>query len=470
YNIDKLTTFGGDQGYDFAQVRNIIVEKKPTLLGPKVGPYDKFGNLYLGPAYYYLLLPSLVLSNFDPIGPALFTASIAVLTVLVVYKIALEFLNKQIAIISSSFYALNPFLIEQSRAASNPHLTPFFSALTVLALFKIIRGKSKKNIWPLTIGFCCAVVVQLHYLGLTLFIVSFFALVLKSPRSLVKFFLSFAITLSPQIIFEMRHQFFITNLIIKAFTNSNNISLPLSIWNHITTIVLKVNDAINGPNMIILIILAIAALTVFCFKNREKLDILLILFSLTLTTLLAAALFSGPTQLHYLVVAYPAYFLLVATGIYQLIIISKNYLYRFIFGFVIVELLTQNVMAINLFSNQGYTMPEGLNQALIRKTSKIISEDAKNVKSFNIANTLDGDTRAMPYRYLVSAYGSIPEAVENYPNVQVLYVVTRDDNSKVLEYTVWEISSFQPFKFAKNWNMENGIRLLKLEKVSDEKK
>ena len=136
WRLEELTTFGGDQGYDFLIVKRILVDGKFTLLGPKIGPYNQIGNLYLGPAYYYLLAPFLLLFRLDPIGPAILTVILALGTVFLIYLIGTKFLSRSIAILASSLYAINAFLIDQSRASSNPHLIPFFAALQPIQLLK----------------------------------------------------------------------------------------------------------------------------------------------------------------------------------------------------------------------------------------------------------------------------------------------------------------------------------------------
>ena len=47
WRLETLTTFSGDQGYDFLIVKRMLLDSKFTLLGPKIGPYNEIGNLYL---------------------------------------------------------------------------------------------------------------------------------------------------------------------------------------------------------------------------------------------------------------------------------------------------------------------------------------------------------------------------------------------------------------------------------------
>ena len=109
-------------------------------------------------------------------------------------------------------------------------------------------------------------------------------------------------------------------------------------------------------------------------------------------------------------------------------------------------------------------MPTGWNLPGIREAAKIIAKDANG--DFNIANTLDGDTRAMPLRYLTDVYGKTPQPVENYSHdLSAVYVLSRDDNAKILQYTVWEVDNYKPFVISQDWHVQNGIRVVKLERL-----
>src|SRR3989344_8901450 len=77
YKITDYMTFLGDEGRDVLAVRAIVLGQPLPL----VGPGTSIGNMYLGPLYYYLIAPSLLLANFSPVGPAAFVAIIGVATV-----------------------------------------------------------------------------------------------------------------------------------------------------------------------------------------------------------------------------------------------------------------------------------------------------------------------------------------------------------------------------------------------------
>ena len=66
-SIYETVTFLGDQGRDAIIMRNIATLRDL----PALGPITSVGSVYLGPLYYYLMAPWLLLSGFNAVGPAI---------------------------------------------------------------------------------------------------------------------------------------------------------------------------------------------------------------------------------------------------------------------------------------------------------------------------------------------------------------------------------------------------------------
>ena len=163
-------------------------------------------------------------------------------------------------------------------------------------------------------------------------------------------------------------------------------------------------------------------------------------------------------HLHYFIAFFPIIFLIF--GFVLNWIFQKN---KIIGLLLILFLVFLNFSRLNLYRGNGYTMPEGWNLIGVRRVAEIIIHDEeKDGKNFNIAALLDGDTRAHPFRYLLSVGGEEPMGVEEYPRAEVLYVVGRGDSEEILSYPVWEIYSFLPAEVEKTWEIQNGVKLFKL--------
>ena len=60
YRIDGYMTFLGDEGRDVIIVTRLLKELHPPLIGPGTS----IGSMYLGPLYYYMMAPALLLAKF----------------------------------------------------------------------------------------------------------------------------------------------------------------------------------------------------------------------------------------------------------------------------------------------------------------------------------------------------------------------------------------------------------------------
>lgn len=469
WRLESLTTFSADQGYDFLIVKRMITDGEFTLLGPKIGPYNQIGNLYLGPAYYYLIAPFLLITSFDPIGPAILTTSLAIATIFIIYLIGIKFFSKPIATVATFIYALNSFLVNQSRATSNPHLIPFFSAVFIYSMFMLFK-KPRSLIWAAICGISVGIAFQLHYLASSLLLTAFIFLVTaKRFKTLTITLLAFIVTISGQIIFELRHDFFITNLLIKQLKAKDSVSGLERFFSHLSEAVISLQatflktDKFTIPITICFFLI----IAIFIINNRSAKKLVLVLISSIFLALLLASFYSGSLGLHYFASIYPIIALLISAVIVTIFKLSRHLIVKIILTILIFQIITIDLMSLNLNSQQGYTMPVGWNLIGIKKASKIIAEDIQSSQIFNIAATLDGDTRARPYRYLVEVYGKKPQDVELYPTSEVIYLIARGEENTIYGYTVWEVSSFMPFEIKAKWDIQNGIRLFKLERKKE---
>ncbi|HJY98689.1 MAG TPA: glycosyltransferase family 39 protein [Patescibacteria group bacterium] len=212
YRIDRYMTFLGDEGRDVIVVRRLLVEGHPPLIGPGTS----IGNMYLGPLYYYMMAPALLVAGFSPLGPAVQIALLGVATVFLVWYLARLWFGKTAAAVSAALYALSPIIIIYSRSSWNPNIMPFFSILVIYSLWKIYKDRS--YVWLTVMSISFAFVLHSHYLGLLLAptIFLFWALSLRNiwKNKIEKkiFFKKSAISgailvalMSPLFFFDLRH-------------------------------------------------------------------------------------------------------------------------------------------------------------------------------------------------------------------------------------------------------------------------
>ena len=212
YRIGEYMTFLGDEGRDVIVVRRLLVNFDPILIGPGTS----IGDMYLGPLYYYMMAPALLLARFSPVGPAVQIALLGVVTIFFVWFIGREWFGKIAGLIAAGLYAVSPIVIIYSRSSWNPNIMPFFALLIIYAIWRFWQHNEWK--WLIVASISFAFVLQSHYLGLLLAPVVglfwFFSMRKVWKNKKLKFiaFRSslisaaiFSILMSPLVIFDARH-------------------------------------------------------------------------------------------------------------------------------------------------------------------------------------------------------------------------------------------------------------------------
>jgi 4-amino-4-deoxy-L-arabinose transferase-like glycosyltransferase len=212
YRIGEYMTFLGDEGRDVIVVRRLLVNFDPILIGPGTS----IGDMYLGPLYYYMMAPALLLAGFSPVGPAVQIALLAVVTIFFVWFIGREWFGKIAGLIAAGLYAVAPTVIIYSRSSWNPNIMPFFALLIIYAIWRFWQHNEWK--WLIVASISFAFVLQSHYLGLLLAPVVglfwFFSMRKVWKNKKLKFIALrsslisaaiFSILMSPLVIFDARH-------------------------------------------------------------------------------------------------------------------------------------------------------------------------------------------------------------------------------------------------------------------------
>lgn len=465
YRLPTLTTFGRDQGIDFATVKQMIDEQRPTLLGIKVSLAD----FHQGPVYLYILVPFFLLFQMDPIAGAFAAVFISALTLIAINITARTFFDQKVALMSSMLFAVSPEFVRQGNSPLYQHFLPLFVVVALFSFLKLINMRTikEKYIWSLALGFTSGICLELHFLALTFVLALLCLLFFEKHKKIIipSFITGSLIGVSPTLLFELRNQFLNTNLLIKYLTAPKESAAMSNLMSKVFPWIESQSRWFGSYQLWIgLILLVCIAIAFFRISLKEvsaqkmrtlfiATTLISILFSLKVSEFLA----------HYLLPLLVMELFLLPIFIEELKRPFKNLVY----------ILTLFMIFSNLFfvmkglsANHGYTMPEGWSLKKIERISEIIANDQKmlNYKSVNVASLLDGDARTYPLRYSLSVKGIIVDSPENYSNSQVLYAVSKTNEQEIMNATLWEISSFHPFVIGEHWEFENNIQLYRLEK------
>jgi len=201
--LEKAATFLWDEPRDIYYIYKMMNEKFLTL----IGPFSERGVETFGSIYCYLILPLTVLFDYDPIAPVLVTAIFGSLTIFIIYFLFSKYLGKDAwkpTLVAIGWY---PLLLT-SRWAWNPHLGPFWGALSLLFWLNSSSVSWFFAGFFTALAFNCEFVASLALFGF--FLVSILRIKKENLplKRLVSLASGFLIGLSPLLVFELRHQFF----------------------------------------------------------------------------------------------------------------------------------------------------------------------------------------------------------------------------------------------------------------------
>jgi 4-amino-4-deoxy-L-arabinose transferase-like glycosyltransferase len=388
-------TFLGDEGRDAIIVRRFLTDFDLIAIGPGTS----IGNMYLGPVYYYLMAPALLLANFSPIGPAVQIALLGVATIFFVWYVAREWFGKYAAFVASFIYAIAPKVIYYSRSSWNPNIMPFFALLTIWSLWKLWR--QKKHAWLIVTGISVSFMLQSHYLGLVILPVVFVFwflsfLSFKKEKKLKPFFKSSIIAsiivflfLSPLVVFDAKHGWRNFMAMKKFFTERQATvsakpwsSLP-NMWpnfEQINTRLITGTDKVAGKWTAIGIVVGVIWLLFLKIKGKlaeTKIAAFFILSVWMLFALVGLGIYKQHIYDHYYGFFFPAPFLLVGGIVEELIYKFKKRIMPILF------VLFAVLVWLNIKNNDFWHEPNRQLARSIAMAEKIKEESGE--QPFNIA-------------------------------------------------------------------------------------
>lgn len=463
WRIDDFAVFLGDEGRDALIVKRIIVDHRPTLLGPMTS----VGNMYLGPVYYYLMIIPLWLTRLDPIGPAIMVAMIGIFTVFLIYLTGVEFFNKTAGLIAGLFYTVSPLVIIHTHSSWNPNPMPFFALLAIYSLLKVIKTKKRK--WLVALGLSLGITTQLHYFSFVLIGSIFLIFLVFRPKlsfsDYLLLFFSFTLILIPQILFELRHNFLITKSIINFLKDKEIAGMSIidslisffSLYRRLFINLIGVNHRFLGG------ILAFLSGVFGLFVLVKEKDFLKKNLGLTITVLwiifgvFGVGLYPGEIHDHYFGFLFPAPFLLFSFFVSR---ICNSKISTPVVLIIVSFLLFLNLKKTPLFAEGK----PGFQIERAKGIAKIIAQDV-NKERFNLVWVSPvRDFRGMNYRYFLEVFGKPAEDYINYTDIETLYVILEGDNLELKGLSFWEIESFGPAIIEKKWELDPTTKIYKLKK------
>ncbi len=478
YNLEDSQQFLGDQGRDSMVVSRIFKERDLVF----IGPVTSVGNMYLGPLYYYFMLPFLWLSYPSPMGPIYAVAILGTVTIGVLYWVGKKLLGERAALAATLMFTFSSAVVTYSRFSWNPNPAPLPS---MLMIYFIYLAWKKNSVYWLAAATMFSLLLQLHYVALlaggTIGVVWLISLIqkIRQKKPLKKMLLhtigGAAIVLLfflPLFLFDLKNNWLnfqaFQNLFIaeEAFEASRPpgmiakvIDIARDFRSRATLVLLSTYFGSVKARTVALI--AITTASVFWFiknKKSKKLAPALILLIYIVITIFGLTFYNGNVYIHYISFIFPAVFLFFGLLSDYFIKLNK-YLGWSIFSAVMLMFLTYNLKTMP-FQDAGWKISD------ISRTADTIAERVEPGESYNIVLLSETqDLYGQNYRYfLTTKKGKEPINPERPVEISKLFIINEQKIAEdAVNLPIYEIQIFPNKQPVEIYQVEDGPDIYVLE-------
>ena len=475
YKIDQYMTFLGDEGRDVIIVRDMIIGHKWTLLGPTAS----VGGFFMGPIYYYFMLPFLWAWKLNPVGPAIMVALFGIATIYLIYHIVSEMFSKRAGLFASLFYALSPVVISYSRSSWNPNIVPFFAILLVYFLWRTVLDNKPYLLFAA--GLCAGIGVQLHYtfLFLLVFAAAWILLFFRSRKYFTTYaagIAGFIVGFSPFLAFELRHGFsnsraiwsfvfagkdtgfqishFITNISDVYFRLFGRLLLRIPEAGVLGNITSSVRNIWIAATWFVGTVSVVSLITDIVNRRKPKKNnersAYILLFLWFIIPLFFFGLYKKSVYDYYFGIFFPLPFLLLSLVIDG---IMKRGKWAYTAGILIVF-----SCALYLWQGRPFLYEPNNQLKQVRDIAREIVNKTDN-KPYNFA-LITGGNSDHAYRYFFELWGQPPVTIENVQNdpfrktvTDQLLIVCEDISCQPLGNSLWEVAGFGRAEIVEKWDV-----------------
>ncbi|HEX9817531.1 MAG TPA: glycosyltransferase family 39 protein [Patescibacteria group bacterium] len=465
YNLSNTLQFQGDQGRDAIIVADIFRQRDLVF----IGPVTSVGNMYLGPLYYYFMLPFLWLTYPSPLGPVYAIAGLGVLTVYLIYRLGKDLVGEKAALLAGFFFTFSAVITQTFRFSWNPNPAPLVSLVMIWATYQ--AWKKQPYAW-LLVAVSFSVLVQLHYLTLLaaptaglIWGVDFWQRARLAPKKIRGWWqamkklliptllggLIFFASLTPLILFDLKHQGANLQAFQQLFSNQQNFGAinqekPLLVKSVKT---LKETEGrgmhilfeyLIGKNRLLnqVLLYSIAGVLVINIwsKKRRQMDLKkeLVLVAYLGFGILGTAFYEHTVFDHYIAYLFPVTALIYGYVLTRLkplpVALAVSLLFTAYF-------LQYNLPRLPL-KTTGWTVSE------IEQTAQEILKRVEPGEKYNLVLLSESrDINGQNYRYFLTTGHTRPVAESERGEIEKLFIINEEKKiSQVTDSPIYEIVVF----------------------------
>ena len=278
YNFSNRITFGPEQAISLITSGEYLKTKFSLLGQANLIRFTSTGHvLYASPLFNYSLVPLITLFKYDVIKITGYFVFLNVFTGVALYWVVKKMFHQKVALLATVLFLFNDYMVYHSMFIWILNYLPLLF-VGVIYLFFLYKQK-KKLLYPFLLGVLSGVGVGLEYFyGLTLLGTLFLIIYLSKNkiRDTLIFILGAFLGNFPYIIFDLRHSFYQTNVLLQY--GKDLLSLPsqarisyyhfLNFWPLIFLIVAYYLEKLLSKKRLIVGILLICYLVIMLFSKR----------------------------------------------------------------------------------------------------------------------------------------------------------------------------------------------------------
>lgn len=217
------THFSFDQGLDIIMVKQLVVDHKINL----ISRYSGLQGVLMGPLWTWFLSPPFFLSAGNPSANVIYLSLFSLTTALLGAYLLTKKLGKTTGILALFFMLFAPAFITGSQVILSPYPLIYLYVFSLIFSVEVFVEKKARFAWLLILltgiffqfEIAFAIFSFLAFLSLFVFFRGWW---LFKSRSFWMGISLFAVTLIPQILFDLRHHFLISQSLVSFFTGGSN--------------------------------------------------------------------------------------------------------------------------------------------------------------------------------------------------------------------------------------------------------
>lgn len=442
YKIQDSLLFFNDIGRDFLALHNWLISGKPPLLGPQTSviPFNQSA------LYFYLLMPFYLLTNKSIYATLIANAFFYIAT----FLLGIILLKKHPKLQSSlllifSLLTIHPQQIIQSRFVWNPSfVTPcIITAFYFLILFK--KNFNPKLLYWLSFSLALASAFSYSAVPVILSFVILFALAYRAYFfKFIKYLcLNLALLNFPTIIFELRHNFLLTKMMLyQEKLSQSDFDLPTKL----DKLRLYLFDFdFKYVLLIILILLAYLFRRNFKIKSNYVLAFIILTLTFSLSLILPIGIAS-----HYIF------------GILALLFVTIAFL-PFKFSIIVLLILSLNYLNSNQLASYFKPAYRSVNETIDCVQS--VCSQYKRPTFVSVQSDIHPYHNGMEFKYLFSRYGCDIKELDSQIDQSSHMLVVVDHSTYEHGKTAYnELTQFGDSKQIDIFTCSKDLKIIVLEK------